>query len=60
MPRPVDFPDEGEEGGLFQSNDNAELLWSRWRFIFSFSVPFLKDVQKNFEDRLDGDEDEPE
>jgi hypothetical protein len=49
VPRPIDFPDEGEEGGVFESNDTAELLWSRWRFIFSFSVPFLKDVQQKLD-----------
>jgi hypothetical protein len=55
IPRPVDFPDEGEDDPIFDSDDTADLLWSRWRFIFSFSVPFLKDVQKNIEDRLIGE-----
>ncbi|MCK4749119.1 MAG: hypothetical protein KAT15_18830 [Bacteroidales bacterium] len=53
IPRPIDFPDEGEEGGIFDSSDTADLLWSRWRFIFSFSIPFLKDIQKNIENNLD-------
>jgi hypothetical protein len=51
IPRPVDFPDEGSETEIFVSDETAELLWSRWRFIFSFSVPFLRDVQDNIEDR---------
>jgi hypothetical protein len=54
IPRPIDFPDEGEETEIFVSDETAELLWSRWRFIFSFSVPFLRDVQDNIEDRWDG------
>ncbi len=52
IPRPINFPDEGEEGGIFDPSDKADLLWERWRFIFSFSVPFLSDVQKNIEDRF--------
>jgi hypothetical protein len=46
--RPVDFPDEGEEG-IFNSNDTAEARWNRWRFIFSFSFPFVKDIQKKLD-----------
>jgi len=53
VPRPVDFPDEGRDDEIFNSSNMADLLWSRWRFIFSFSVPFLSDVQQNIEDRLD-------
>ena len=53
MPRPVDFPDEDEEGQeLFSRNDSMDLRWNRWRFIFSFSVPFLKDVQKKIEEKF--------
>ena len=55
IPRPIDFPDEGQEGGIFDSDNTADLLWSRWRFIFSFSIPFLKDVQKSIEDKFSGD-----
>jgi hypothetical protein len=53
VPRPIDFPDEGEGNSVFNSENTADLLWSRWRFIFSFSVPFLKDVQKNIEGKID-------
>ena len=53
VPRPIDFTDEGEGNSVFNSESTADLLWSRWRFIFSFSVPFLKDVQKNIEDKID-------
>jgi hypothetical protein len=52
IPRPVDFPDEGEEG-IFNSEEAADILWTRWRLIFSFSFPFLKDVQKKVEDSID-------
>lgn len=55
IPRPIDFPDEGEDKGIFDSDDTADVMWSRWRFIFSFSVPFLKDVQKSIEDKFSGD-----
>jgi len=54
FPRPIDFPDEGEEG-IFNSTDLTEVRWDRWRFIFSFSVPFLKDLQQKVEDKFDGD-----
>jgi hypothetical protein len=50
VPRPIDFPDEGEdEEGIFDSDDVTEIRWSRWRFIFSFSFPFLKDIEKKME-----------
>jgi len=45
IPRPIDFPDEGEEG-IFNPDETTELVWSRWRFIFSFSIPFLKDLEE--------------
>ena len=45
FPRPVDFPDEGEDG-IFNSNEVTDMIWSRWRFIFGFSIPFLKDLQE--------------
>jgi len=57
IPRPVDFPDEGESG-IFDSNDMADVRWSRWRFIFSFSFPFLKDIQEKVEDKFSGEPDE--
>lgn len=45
--RPVDFPDEGE-GGIFAGDDDGKLIWNRWRLIFSFSFPFLKDAENRF------------
>jgi hypothetical protein len=58
IPRPIDFPDQGEDG-IFDSNETADIRWSRWRFIFSFSFPFLKDIQTKVEDKLSGgDQDE--
>ena len=56
IPRPIDFPDEGEEG-IFNSTDTAGIRWSRWRFIFSFSFPFLKDIQEKMEDKFSGQPD---
>lgn len=50
--RPIDFPDENQIGGIFDSEATSDLYWDRWRFIFSFSVPFLKDVQKKWEEKL--------
>jgi hypothetical protein len=50
VPRSIDFPDEGEDDeGIFDSDDVTEIRWSRWRFIFSFSFPFLKDIEKKME-----------
>lgn len=40
--RPIDFPD-GEDDGIFDRAEMANLKWERWRLVFSFSVPFLKD-----------------
>jgi hypothetical protein len=52
IPRPIDFPDEGEEG-IFNSDDVADILWTRWRLIFSFSFPFLKDIEKKIDTQID-------
>jgi hypothetical protein len=56
LPRPIDFPDEGEEG-IFNSDDTADIRWTRWRFIFSFSFPFLKDIEKKMDGMTDGEDD---
>ena len=49
--RPVNFPENaGDE--IFGSEDKAELEWDRVRVVFSFSLPFLKDVQKKVEDKM--------
>jgi hypothetical protein len=49
--RPINFPDDpGDE--IFGSNDKAQLEWDRARIVFSFSVPFIKEVQEKVEDKL--------
>ena len=49
--RPVNFPeDAGDE--IFSQDDKAQLEWDRIRFVFSFSLPFLKDVQKKVEEKI--------
>jgi hypothetical protein len=49
------FTDFLREEGIFNSEDTADIMWTRWRFIFSFSFPFLKDMQKKVEDKIAGD-----
>ncbi len=54
IPRPISFPEEGgNTASIFDHNQTAKLIWTRWRFVFSFSVPFLKEyadekLKKNF------------
>ena len=46
IPKPVNFP-ENLNQNIFSSTDNAEFHWDRWRFVFSFSLPFLKNYTDN-------------
>ncbi|MBL7864058.1 MAG: long-chain fatty acid transport protein [Cyclobacteriaceae bacterium] len=48
IPRLLNFPDGGG-GGIFDPNSTADLKWDRWRFVFSFSFPFLADYAKKLE-----------
>ena len=48
IPRPLNFPD-GSGGGIFDPNATSDLQWDRWRFVFSFSFPFLADYAKKLE-----------
>jgi hypothetical protein len=48
--RPVDMPEEGDDG-IFDQDETGTLKWRRWRFVFSFSVPFFKDYAKKLEDK---------
>jgi hypothetical protein len=49
--RPVSFPDDkGDE--VFGDDDTATLEWDRVRVVFSFSLPFLKDVQEKVEEKF--------
>lgn len=51
LPRPFSFP-EGDGDEIFDPDDIVSVDWSRWRIVFSFSLPFLKDVQKKAEEKL--------
>lgn len=44
--RPIDFPIEGGNN-IFEQDEEGTFKWSRWRFVISFSFPFLKDLTKN-------------
>lgn len=54
FPQPLDFPIEGEEE-IYNADDDTEFRWDRWRFIFSFSFPFLKDVLQDFKGESEPD-----
>jgi len=40
--RPIDFPHEGDDN-IFEQNGDATFKWSRWRFVLSFSFPFMEE-----------------
>ncbi len=42
--RPVDFPDEDNDN-IFNPDDTGVFRWDRLRVVFSFSFPFLKDLE---------------
>ncbi len=46
IPRLISFPEAGSGGTIFDPNATSELKWDRWRFVFSFSFPFLADYAK--------------
>lgn len=46
VPRLISFPDEGGGNNIFDPSQTAGLKWDRWRFVFSFSFPFLADYAK--------------
>ncbi len=48
IPRIVNFPD-GSGGDIFDPNQTMDLKWDRYRFVFSFSFPFLADYAKKLE-----------
>ena len=47
LPRPINFPDNSQQP-IFNMGDVANARWDRWRFVFSFSFPFLKNYAKKF------------
>lgn len=48
VPRLLNFPDSSQPGNgtIFDPNATTDLEWDRWRFVFSFSFPFLADYAK--------------
>ena len=47
LTRPVNFP-ENPNQPIFGSADEVDAAWRRWRLVFSFSFPFLKDLAKKY------------
>ena len=50
IPRPVNFPEKAGDK-IFGTGDTADVTWDRWRFVFSFSFPFLKEYAKKLEEK---------
>ena len=48
IPKLLNFPD-GSGGSIFDPTQTTELQWDRWRFVFSFSFPFLADYARKLE-----------
>lgn len=46
IPRLINFPESGGGGNIFDTTATSELKWDRYRFVFSFSFPFLADYAK--------------
>lgn len=44
FPRPASFPEGEDDDIIFDTEDTGSIKWQRWRFIFSFSVPFLSQI----------------
>ncbi len=51
FPRPFTFPGSGDDD-IFDEEAMIDARWNRMRVVFSFSLPFLKDVQKKAEEKL--------
>jgi len=49
LQRPVDFPDEGDNGVVTDPTETSNAKWSRWRFILSFSIPFADKLSKSLD-----------
>ena len=49
--RPIDFPEEGEDDPIFDSDDTSTIKFSQWRFVLGFSFPFADKMAK----KLDSD-----
>jgi hypothetical protein len=56
IPRILNFPDEGGGGGdILNTTETSDLKWDRWRFVFSFSFPFLADMAKKMQSGGEGE-----
>lgn len=51
LSRPVTFPEDSDDE-IFDPDDEILAKWNRWRIVFSFSLPFLKDWQHKAEEKL--------
>lgn len=49
IPRPINFPD-GSGQPIFDPTQQSTVKWDRWRFVFGFSLPFLKDYASKLTD----------
>lgn len=51
--KPFNFPSEGDDdSNILNPEDPASLKWDRYRFVFSFSLPFLKNIKEKAEEKL--------
>jgi hypothetical protein len=55
IPRLISFPEDGGGGTIFDPTQTADLKWDRWRFVFSFSFPFLADMAKKMQGSGEGE-----
>jgi hypothetical protein len=46
IPRPVDFPDEGGDGPIFDSRVASTVRFNRWRILFGFSLALLDKMKE--------------
>ncbi|QDH80505.1 long-chain fatty acid transport protein [Echinicola soli] len=49
--KPINFPSDNDPSVVDIAND-GRMLWDRWQFIVSVSVPFLKDYVDKLEDKI--------
>ncbi|MBL7850881.1 MAG: long-chain fatty acid transport protein [Cyclobacteriaceae bacterium] len=55
IPRVINFPEEGGGGDILDTTQTSDLKWDRWRFVFSFSFPFLADMAKKMQSGGEGE-----
>lgn len=52
--RPVNFPEEGNPESILDSGNTAQIKTSRWRLVFSFSLPALDKIKNKFQRNTTG------